>query len=211
MAADIGGTMRSRILHGGWLPLASAPSARALATAALYLAAYVVLEWASFIHIHNGLPVTPWDPGLGVAFALMLRGNPWGGPLLFVGMVIAELVMLPGDAAWPLVLGIAAATALSYAAVAQLARRRLRFDARLGELRDVLLLLGAGLAGAVIDTVALSAMLLAVGAFAPRDIAEVFRPLLIGDAIGIAVVTPLLLRFAAGARRVPARLPALLP
>jgi len=57
------------------------------------------------------------------------------------------------------------------------------------------MLLAAGLAGAVLNTVLLSAFLLAVGQFNVGDVMQVARPLLIGDTIGIAVVTPLLLRF----------------
>ena len=40
----------------------------AMAAGALLLV-YVGLEWMSFIHEHKGVPVTPWNPGLGVAFA----------------------------------------------------------------------------------------------------------------------------------------------
>ena len=40
--------------------------------AGIFLAAYVILEWVSFIHEYKGLPITPWNPGLGVVFALMV-------------------------------------------------------------------------------------------------------------------------------------------
>jgi hypothetical protein len=42
------------------------------AVASIFLATYVALEWVSFIHEYKGLPVTPWNPGLGVVFALMV-------------------------------------------------------------------------------------------------------------------------------------------
>jgi signal transduction histidine kinase len=161
----------------------------------LYLAAYIILEWASFIHVHRGLPITPWDPGLGVAFALMIRGGPLSGLILFAGMVVAETLVLQNDVDWPIDIGVAAITALSYTLVAALVQRYRRIDADLTHLRDVLMLLAAGLAGAVLDTVLLSAFLLAVGQFDMRDVMQVARPLIIGDTIGIAVVTPLLLRF----------------
>jgi signal transduction histidine kinase len=164
---------------------------------AAYFAAYLFLEWLSFIHIHKGVPVTPWDPGLGVVFALMMRGVAAGGLILFGGMVITEALVLQNDVEWPIIIGIGAITALSYASVAALARRYLRISLDLLHLRDVLILLAVGLAGAAIDTILLSAFLLAVGQLDMRDAVQVFRPLLIGDMIGIAVVTPLMLRFAA--------------
>jgi len=198
--------MPARVLQREWLlPYLSAHAPK-WTGAILYVAAYVVLEWASFIHVHKGLPITPWDPGLGVAFALMIRGGPRNGFLLFAGMVIAEALVLQNDVDWPTDVGVAAITATSYASVAALVQRHFRIDPDLTHLRDVLVLLAAGLAGAVLNTIVLSAFLLAVGQFNIDDVLQVGRPLLIGDTIGIAVVTPLLLRFRVRERFEPHRL-----
>lgn len=163
--------------------------------AATCLAAYVLLAWISLIHVRKGLPITPWDPGLGVMFALMAFAGPQAGFVLFGGVVIAEVVVLRHEVEWPVIVGIAAITSLSYTAVTILARQTLRIDIGLFHLRDVLMLLAVGFAGAVIHTVLLTLFLLAVGQLDVGDIVQVFSPLLIGDTIGIAVVTPLLLRF----------------
>src|SRR5689334_11493612 len=187
--------MTAPVLRRDWLQLQSSEHATTWAGAALYLIAYIILEWASFIHVHKGLPITPWDPGLGLAFAVMIRDGPLGGLILFAGMVVAETLVLQNDVDWLIDIGVAAITALSYTSVAALVQRYFRIDADLTHLRDVLMLLAAGLAGAVLDTVLLSAFLLAVGQFDMRDVMQVARPLIIGDTIGIAVVTPLLLRF----------------
>src|SRR5262249_46505750 len=144
---------------------------------------------------HKGLPVTPWDPGLGVVFALMVFAGPRAGYVLFVGVVIAEVLVLQHDVEWPIIFGIAAITSLSYTAVTILASQTLQIDIALFHLRDVLMLLAVGFTGAVMDTVLLTLFLLAVGKLDFHDIVQVFSPLLIGDTIGIAVVTPLLLRF----------------
>jgi signal transduction histidine kinase len=141
------------------------------------------------------LPITPWDPGLGVVFALMAFAGPAAGFVLFGGVVITEVLVLRHEVEWPVIIGIAAITSLSYTAVTTLARQVLRIDIGLFHLHDVLMLLAAGFAGAVIDTVLLTLFLLMVGQLDFRDIVQVFSPLLIGDTIGIAVVTPLLLRF----------------
>jgi integral membrane sensor domain MASE1 len=203
--------MPTRVLQRKWLLLHLSEHASKWAVAVLYLAAYIILEWASFIHLHKGLPVTPWDPGLGLAFALMIRDGPLGGLILFAGMVVAETVVLQNDVDWPTDLGVAAITATSYASVAALVQRYFRIDANLAHLRDVLVLLAAGLAGAVLNTVLLSAFLLAVGQFNIGDVVQVARPLLIGDTIGIAVVTPLLLRFRVRERLETRRLLSLAP
>jgi integral membrane sensor domain MASE1 len=175
------------------------------AVAATCLAAYVLLAWISFIHVHKGLPVTPWDPGLGVVSALMIFAGPQAGSVLFAGVVIAEVLVLQHEVEWPIIFGIAAITSLSYTAVPIPARQTLEIDIGLFHLRDVLMLLAVGFAGAVIDTVLLTLFLLAVGELDFRDIVQVFSPLLIGDMIGIAVVTPLLLRFVFRQRRIALR------
>jgi len=192
--------MPARVLQREWLQFHPSERASKWAVASLYLAAYIILEWASFIHVHKGVPITPWDPGLGVAFALMIRGGPLNGLVLFAGMVIAETLVLQNDVDWSIDIGVAAITAMSYASVAALVQRSFRIDADLAHLRDVLLLLAAGLVGAVLDTILLNVFLLAVGQLDMRDVVQVARPLLIGDTIGIAVVTPLLLRFRARER-----------
>lgn len=176
------------------LPLASRKASKWAIIAAACLAAYVLLAWISFIHVHKGLPVTPWDPGLGLVFALMAFAGPQAGFVLFAGVVVAEAFVLQNEVEWPVIIGIAAITSLSYTAVTALAHRAFHIDTGLFRLRDVLMLLAMGLAGAVIDTVLLTLFLLAVGQLDMRDIVQVFSPLLIGDMIGIAVVTPLLLR-----------------
>jgi two-component system, LuxR family, sensor kinase FixL len=94
---------------------------------------------------------------------------------------------------------------MSYASVTAIARQILRIDVGLFQLRDVLMLLAVGLAGALLDTVLLTVFLLVVGQLNIRDILQVFMPLLIGDAIGIAVMTPLLLRFVFQERSVTLR------
>jgi signal transduction histidine kinase len=146
-----------------------------------------------------------------VAFAVMIRGGPLSGLILFAGMVVAETLVLQNDVDWPIDIGVAAITALSYTSVAALVQRYFRIDADLTHLRDVLMLLAAGLAGAVLNTVLLSAFLLAFGQFNIGDVVQVARPLLIGDTIGIAVVTPLLLRFRVRERLETHRLLSLAP
>ena len=38
----------------------------------IYLAAYAVLDWVSFIEPYAQLGITPWNPGTGLSFALLL-------------------------------------------------------------------------------------------------------------------------------------------
>jgi two-component system sensor kinase FixL len=161
-----------------------------------WLAAYVGLEWISFIHEYKGLPVTPWNPGLGAMVALMILGGLRYAIVLFAGVLIAEFVVLRSSLTWPIVFGIAAIISGGYGAVAIVARKNLRLDVGLNRLRDVLGLLAVGMAGAAIVALFLSLLLLADDQLELADVLVTAGPLLVGDAIGIAVITPLILRLA---------------
>jgi two-component system sensor kinase FixL len=163
-------------------------------TAAALLLAYVGLEWVSFIHEHKGVPVTPWNPGLGVVFAVLVQRGAAYGLVLFAGVMIAEIFVLRTDLAWPVIVGVAALVSASFATAAAVARRQLRLDVGLTHVRDVLVLLATGAAAAAVSAVLLSALLLATDELTIGDLAKSSVPLLVGDIIGIAVVTPLLLR-----------------
>jgi two-component system, LuxR family, sensor kinase FixL len=171
----------------------TARAPNAIVAGALILA-YAVLEWMSFIHEHKGVPVTPWNPGLGVAFGLIvLRGAAYG-LVLFACVVIAEIFVLQTDLAWPIILAIAAVVATSYTGAAIIARGYLRLDVGLSHVRDVLVLLTAGAVGAAVVAVLLAALLLTTNELDINDLSNSALPLFVGDVIGIAVVTPLLLR-----------------
>ena len=165
----------------------------AVTTGIVFLAAFVALEWVSFIHEYKGLPVTPWNPGLGVVFALMLYSGARYGVVLFVGVLIAEIAVLRTNLPWPFIIGVAIIIATGYSAVALVVRRRL--DVGLNHLRDVLMLLAAGAAGALLVALFLSLLLIADEKLSLADVFVASGPLLVGDAIGIAVMTPLVLRF----------------
>lgn len=158
-----------------------------------FLIAYVGLEWVSFIHEYKGLPITPWNPGLGVVFALILYAGPRYSAVLFLGVLVAETAVLRTNLPWPFIAGIATVISIGYGAVAYVVRGKL--DVGLNRLRDVFLLLAAGAIGACLVALLLSALLIADAQLSFSDIVEASIPLLVGDAIGIAVMTPLVLRF----------------
>jgi two-component system sensor kinase FixL len=190
---EIGPSRAQAITYGvpGAALIASAPR---LLLGAAFLTAYVLLEWLSFIHEYKGVPVTPWNPGLGAVFALMLFAGARNGIVLFAGVVIAEIAVLRSSLSWPIIIGIAGIIAVGYAAMTVMARRVLAFDAGLRSLRDVLLLLVGGGLGATVVAVFVSLLLVADAQLDIGDLPFAALPLLVGDVIGIAVVTPLTLR-----------------
>jgi hypothetical protein len=81
-------------------PRVALPAARDVLIWIALLLAYVGLEWVSFIHEYKGVPITPWNPGLGLLFGFMVLQGPRYGLLLFAGVLIAELAVLRTDLGW---------------------------------------------------------------------------------------------------------------
>ena len=157
---------------------------------------YVLLEWLSFIHEYKGVPITPWNPGLGLILAFMILFGARFAVVLFAGAVIAEVAVLRSNLPWAVILGIAGIITIGYGLVARLARDNLHLDAGLNRLRDIAVLLIGGLLGALLVAVFISLLLLVDEALDLGDVLVAAGPLLIGDVIGIAVITPLTLRLA---------------
>lgn len=172
------------------------PALRSGLLACGLVAAFVLLEWVSFIHEYKGVPITPWNPGLGLVFGFMVLAGARYAAVLFAGTVIAEAAVLRSHLWWPIILGLAAIVAAGYGLVAQAVRGHLRLDAGLGRLRDVVLLLSGGVVGAALVAALVCLLLLADAELDLADVLVAAGPLLIGDIIGIAVVTPLTLRLA---------------
>ena len=157
---------------------------------------YVLLEWLSFIHEYKGVPITPWNPGLGLILAFMILFGARFAVVLFAGAVIAEVAVLRSNLPWAVILGIAGIIAIGYGLVARLARDNLHLDAGLNRLRDVAVLLIGGLLGSLLVALFICLLLLVDEALDLGDVLVAAGPLLIGDVIGIAVITPLTLRLA---------------
>ncbi|NJO23250.1 MAG: hypothetical protein HC868_10245 [Sphingomonadales bacterium] len=164
------------------------------ATAGVLIAAYLTLEWVSFIHEHKGLPVTPWNPGLGALFAVLILGGAAYAGVLFAGVLLAEVFVLRTQLAWPVVVLVALIVSAVFATAAVLVRRRLHLDVSLSRVRDVLTLLAAGTTASCISSALLGALLIGTNEMTLDDFAHAAIPLIVGDTIGIAVATPLILR-----------------
>jgi two-component system sensor kinase FixL len=163
-------------------------------TAGTLLLAYLGLEWVSFIHEYKGLPVTPWNPGVGLVFAILILKGPYYGTVLFLGVVIAEIFVLGTKLELPVIITMAAIIATSFTISAAVLRYHLRLDVSLTHVREVLVLFAGGLAAAVLSATLLSALLLVLGELTTADLTTASLSLLVGDIIGIGVVTPLVLR-----------------
>jgi signal transduction histidine kinase len=170
-----------------------ASRASALWRFAFYSLVYIGLEWLSDLRAPGGLPATAWSPGLGVLFAALVRGDIAAAFALFAGAFVTESYFGNAHIDWMTTALVAAAIASVYSLVAWFARV-MGLDHRMERVHDVALLLSAALGGALLAGVFITVLMMGAGLLPIGQEARVTMPLLVGDMIGVAVVTPLVLR-----------------
>ena len=169
------------------------PAQRAALVVAVYVAAYVALDWASYIHPLGPFAITPWNPPPGLSIALLLTQGLAFAPALFVAALTAEVVVrgLPAGA-----LAAAASSAMlaaGYSAMAWCLRGPARVDPQLRSVRDVARFVGATAVATLAVGAGYVAVYFAAGRIASGELARSAIQFWVGDALGILVTTPVLL------------------
>lgn len=158
-----------------------------------YVAAYVALDWVSFIHPVGAFGITPWNPPPGLSLAFLLRYGVRHGPWLFVAALAAEFLVRGAPAPLPVLVAASLLLAVSYTALAALLTRVLHIDADLRSLRDVTVFFVASAIACAIIALAFVAIFARSGVLPPRELRDSVTQFWIGDLIGIVVTAPALL------------------
>lgn len=166
-----------------------------------FIAAYVALDWLSFIHPMQQYNITPWNPQPALAIALMMRrGQKWL-PIVIGAAVTAEFVVRGQTMSWMTMLVVGCVLGLAYAAIARALSGPLEVQAALQSRRDAARLVLVVSIGALVTGMLYIAALLASG------VGPIERPFTalarcwIGDAVGILVTLPVILTLSVPERR----------
>ncbi|MGW7363455.1 MASE1 domain-containing protein, partial [Streptomyces sp. NPDC054841] len=159
-----------------------------LAVAAAYYAAGRV--GLTLQVVIEGAIVTPLWPPTGIALSCLL----WFGLRIWPGIALGTLLVILAISPFrPFSLGILAGNSLA-PVCAYLMLRRVGFRTELDRLRDGLALVFLGaLAGMLISATVGAGVLVLAGVLAPDSFWPVWSAWWAGDAMGVLVVTPLLL------------------
>lgn len=169
-----------------------------------YLIVFVALDWISYIRPYQGLNITPWNPQPALAIALLLW-RPTSLPLVWIGLLLAEVVVRgwPADAA---VMALAtAAMALVFTVVARLLKARIAPPPVLATRRELAWFTAAAIGGSLGVGITYLGVL-AVGGGGPQgSLATAVLRFWVGDAVGMVVTLPVLLVVLDPVRRAEAR------
>jgi two-component system, LuxR family, sensor kinase FixL len=181
-------------MAGPGRPLITRMSRSYLATGLAYLAAYVLLDWVSYVHPFAEFGITPWNPQTGLSFALILllgrRYLPWMmvAPLA-ADLIVRELPLPPSAEALVVLI-----TGAGYGAGALLLLSpRIGFDAALSSRRSLVWLLGIAAVSIAAVSFGHALVLYLHGMVPAENVLQASLRAFVGDLIGVMVFTPFLL------------------
>ena len=157
-----------------------------------YVAGYVALDYVSFLEAYRSLAITPWNPPPGLTVSLVFFGGAFYAPFVLAAPLAADLVVRSTQL--PLWFMVTSSMVIGGVYLAAgLVLRKLIIDARFHTVRDVIGLIAVAAGAAAAASFAYVALLWAVGFIADEEIAPAAWRYLIGDFIGILVLTPIVL------------------
>jgi signal transduction histidine kinase len=164
-------------------------------------AAYVALDWLSYIHPLQQSSITPWNPHPAVAIGLLaLWGQRWIGAV-FVAVLVAEVLVRKVAIGWPASLLVSAVLTLGYAAMAAAMTTLVAVRSPLATRSELGRLIAVVTLGCFVTGLLYVAALWASGAALPGPYFEALLQFWVGDCVGILVTLPVLLMFVDAERR----------
>ncbi len=158
-----------------------------------FLVAYVALDWLSYLYPVAPLAITPWNPPPGLSLAFLLRYGLRNAPWLFVATFAAEVLVRGAALPLPLLVLSSALLAGGYAATSWILAGPLRLDPDFRTLRDATVFLATAAVGTFVIAATFVGLFALAGVLPADAWSRSFAGFWIGDLIGIAVMTPLLL------------------
>ena len=156
-----------------------------------YVAAYVALDWVSYIEPYANFNITPWNPNTALSFILILVFGRRMIPFLFISAFLADLINR--EIVGPLiveVLSVVLIAGVYSAALIFLTRAKTRFDPTLSSMRDLVVLILVVAASAAFVALSYVGLRIAAGLLPARDFMAATSRYWIGDVIGVLGLTP---------------------
>jgi signal transduction histidine kinase len=181
---------------------------RYLLEAAVFVPAYLALDWASYIEPLGSFNITPWNPGPALAIIWMMYSGLTKAPVVLLATFLADDVVrdLPGDY-FATVLSSLSLTS-GYTLIAASLRALLPPERTLATIGALTKLVAVVAIGTAVNGVAFLGVLRAAGLLGREVLLQGWITFWIGDVVGILVTAPLLLMAMDGENRSKlARLP----
>lgn len=187
---------RPRSNSGNWLTFPAMTDARIYRRILLgcaFLAAYVALDYVSYVKPYRGLGITPWNPPPGLSIAVVFLGGWFYAPFVLVAPAVADVAIRGAALGVKLELILSLAIGGTYLAGGLALQRIAAFDPRFRFVRDALTLIGIAVSTALVAASLYVVILLHSGTIFQTEVVAVAWRAAVGDIIGILVMAPLVL------------------
>lgn len=161
---------------------------------AVFVLVYVVLDWISYINLAGQLPITPWNPFTGLAFALAIINGPGFAIWWVLGLCAADIVVRGSPIPFLAEAIVSISIATTYCVGAWfLSAPKLGFSYQLATWRSVASLVAVGALCTIVASVISVAVLTLMDSLNTGDATRALIRHFVGDLIGILVITPFVL------------------
>jgi signal transduction histidine kinase len=157
-----------------------------------FIAAYVTLDWLSFVYPLYGLNITPWNPAPALGLVYWLRHGraavlPW-----FISLLIGEALVRGWPMDIPLTVTFSACLTLGYGLIGEQLRRRFSDGSVLNNRSRLFTWLVIAVTGTLINAVVYVSLLAFTGSLPHGVWGEAVVRFWIGDCVGIVVTMPIM-------------------
>lgn len=168
------------------------PGAGYLLDSALFIVAYVLVDWLSYLQPVLQLGITPWNPQTGLALAFLIWQGPRGAVAVALAALLSEVVVRDVPAGSIAAIATSIWIAIAYTGLAAVLRRK-GSASLVSTPADAARFVGACLGATLFVGAGFIAIMFAMGAM-PGDVAlgGVAR-YWVGDFNGVLTLTPLLM------------------
>ncbi|HEX2839994.1 ATP-binding protein [Hyphomicrobium sp.] len=156
-----------------------------------FLAAYVALDYVSYVKPYRGLGITPWNPPPGLSIAAVFLGGWFYAPFVLIAPAVADLLIRGAALGAKLELILSLAIGSTYLAGGLALQRIATFDPRFRFVRDAITMIGVAVSTALVASALYVVILLYSGTIFQTEVVAVAWRAAVGDIIGILVVAPL--------------------
>ena len=157
-----------------------------------FLAAYIALDWASFLHPLHGLNITLWNPAPALGLVLWLRLGPVTAVPWFIALMIGERVIRGMPAPIDLTLLLSLTLIAGYGGIAEVMRRLLGKKEIFGDRASLTTWLSIVVLGTLANSVVYLSLLSMTSVLPAGERIDGLIRFWIGDCVGIVVTMPML-------------------
>ncbi|OYW54883.1 MAG: histidine kinase [Hyphomicrobium sp. 32-62-53] len=158
-----------------------------------FLAAYVALDFVSYVKPYRDIGITPWNPPVGLAVAVIFLEGIALAPFVLLAPFVADLIVR--ETSVPLLIDLGGSILIggTFVAAGLALQRITHFDPRFRTVRDVLTLVGVAAVTALVSAGILVVIYLTTGLLMRDEVSTVGWRSAVGDMIGILTLAPVLL------------------